>query len=73
MGRRKIDQYPKSYQIRSIDFSLLIFGKPLRTTNCDGERQLLARVLRSLFVRNDQEMFARLDRPVGWIAQVSPT
>ncbi|MCA9224370.1 MAG: DUF1549 domain-containing protein, partial [Planctomycetales bacterium] len=36
---RKIGQHPKSFQTRAIDFSLLIFGKPLRTTNCDCERK----------------------------------
>lgn len=71
MERRKISQHPKSYQTRSIDFSLLIFGKPLRTTNCDCERQSQPTLLQSLYVRNDQEMLAMLDRPDGWIAQIS--
>ena len=39
VANRKIGQHPVSYQTRAIDFSLLIFGKPLRTTNCDCERQ----------------------------------
>lgn len=71
MERRKIGQHPKSYQTRSIDFSLLIFGKPLRTTNCDCERQLQPTLLQSLYVRNDQEMLDMLDRADGWIAQVT--
>ena len=70
MERRKIGQHPKSYQTRSIDFSLLIFGKPLRTTNCDCERQSQPTLLQSLYVRNDQEMLDMLDRPDGWIAQI---
>jgi hypothetical protein len=71
MERRKIAQHPKSYQTRSIDFSLLIFGKPLRTTNCDCERQSQPTLLQSLYVRNDQEMLDMLDRPDGWIAQIT--
>lgn len=67
---RKIGQHPKSYQARAIDFSLLIFGKPLRTTNCDCERQGEPTLLQSLYVRNDQEMLDRLDRPDGWLAEL---
>jgi hypothetical protein len=68
--RRKIAQHPKSYQTRAIDFSLLVFGKPLRTTNCDCERGKQPTLLQSLYVRNDQELFDMLDRPDGWIAQI---
>ena len=68
--RRKIGQHPKSYQTRAIDFSLLIFGKPLRTTNCDCERRSQPTLLQSLYVRNDQEMLDFLDRADGWIKQI---
>jgi hypothetical protein len=68
---RKIGQHPKSYQTRAIDFSLLIFGKPLRTTNCDCERQNDPTLLQSLYVRNDREMLEMLDRTDGWITQFS--
>ncbi|MCH8342931.1 MAG: DUF1549 domain-containing protein [Planctomycetes bacterium] len=68
--RRKIGQHPKSYQTRSIDFALLIFGKPLRTTNCDCERQNEPTLLQSLYVRNDQEMLDMLDRRDSWLAQL---
>ncbi|MBC8353545.1 MAG: DUF1553 domain-containing protein [Planctomycetes bacterium] len=73
MERRKIGQHPKSYQTRAIDFSLLIFGKPLRTTNCDCERQSQPTLLQSLYVRNDQEMLDMLDRADGWVAQIGKT
>jgi len=71
LERRKIAQHPKSYQTRAIDFSLLIFGKPLRTTNCDCERQSQPTLLQSLYVRNDQEMLQLLDRTDGWLAQLA--
>ncbi|MBI2481243.1 MAG: DUF1549 domain-containing protein [Planctomycetia bacterium] len=70
VANRKIGQHPVSYQTRAIDFSLLIFGKPLRTTNCDCERQGEPTLLQSLYVRNDQEMLDLLVRKDGWIAQV---
>jgi hypothetical protein len=70
VAKRKIGQHPVSYQTRAIDFSLLIFGKPLRTTNCDCERQDEPTLLQSLYVRNDQEMLELLVRKDGWIAQL---
>jgi hypothetical protein len=70
VANRKIGQHPKSYQTRAIDFSLLIFGKPLRTTNCDCERKGEPTLLQSLYVRNDQEMLDLLVRKDGWITQL---
>lgn len=67
---RKIGDHPRSYQARVVDYSLLIFGKPLRTTNCDCERQGEPTLLQSLYVRNDKEMLERIDRSDGWIAQL---
>lgn len=71
MKARKIAQHPLSIQARSIDYSLLVFGKPLRTTNCDCERQLQPTLLQSLYVRNDHELIEWLERPDGWLAQVA--
>jgi hypothetical protein len=68
---RKIGDHPRSYQARVIDYALLIFGKPLRTTNCDCERQNDPTLLQSLYVRNDQELLQRLDRRDGWLFQLS--
>ncbi len=68
---RKIGQHPKSQQTRSIDFSLLIFGKPLRTTACDCERQSDPTLLQALYVRNDQEILEWLERKDGWLFQLS--
>ncbi|QGQ26312.1 DUF1553 domain-containing protein [Gimesia benthica] len=70
MDGRKITQHPLSFQARSIDFSLLVFGKPLRTTNCDCERQDQPTLLQSLYVRNDAEMLSQLTRPDGWLSEM---
>jgi hypothetical protein len=67
---RKITQHPKSYQTRSIDYSLLVFGKPLRTTNCDCERQNEPTLVQALYLRNDAETLAMLDRSDGWLKQL---
>jgi hypothetical protein len=71
VAQRKIGQHPKSTQTRSIDFSLLVFGKPLRSTNCDCERQSAPTLLQALYIRNDEEMLQRLDRKDGWLAQLT--
>lgn len=68
--RRKITQHPLSYQTRAIDFSLLVFGKPLRTTNCDCERQDEPTLLQSLYVRNDSEMLGHLTRSDSWLMEL---
>ncbi len=68
---RKIAQHPKSIQARGIDYSLLVFGKPLRTTNCDCERQQQPTLLQSLYVRNDEEVLGWIDRKDGWLTQVT--
>lgn len=70
MDQRKISQHPRSYQARAIDFSLLVFGKPLRTTNCDCERQNEPTLLQSLYVRNDEEMLSHLTRSNGWLSEL---
>lgn len=68
---RKITQHPRSIQARGIDYSLLVFGKPLRTTNCDCERQEQPTLLQSLYVRNDTEMLEWLERKDGWLVEVA--
>ncbi|MEQ9409528.1 MAG: DUF1549 domain-containing protein [Fuerstiella sp.] len=69
--QRKIGQHPKSYQARGIDYSLLVFGKPRRTTSCDCERQDQPTLLQSLYVRNDAEMIGWLERADGWLQSVA--
>lgn len=70
VNSRKITQHPKSYQTRSIDYSLLVFGKPLRSENCDCQRQNEPTLVQALFLRNDSETIAWLDRKEGWIEQL---
>ena len=48
-----------------------MFGKPLRTVNCDCEREQDPSLAQAIFVRNDRELFTMLDRRDGWLAEVS--
>ncbi|CAK9005153.1 DUF1553 domain-containing protein, partial [Durusdinium trenchii] len=68
---RKITQHPRSIQARGIDYSLLVFGKPLRTTTCDCERQQSPTLLQSLYVRNDHEINEWLQRKDGWLMSIA--
>ncbi len=63
---RAIAHHPRSYQARTLDYAMLVFGKPLRTTNCDCERQSSPTLLQSLYLRNDQEVFQKIGRSDGW-------
>ncbi len=71
MDVRKIAVHPTAPQARRMDYSLLVFGKPIRTTNCDCERQMQPTLLQSLYVRNDEELIGWLNRSDGWLAQIS--
>jgi hypothetical protein len=56
------------------DYALTIFGKPARETICDCERATAPTLLQSLYVRNDPEMFARIesrgDEMPAWITEL---
>lgn len=69
--KRKINQHPRSYQTRAIDYSLLVFGKPLRTTTCDCERRVQPTLLQALYIRNDAELIGLLERTGGWIDELA--
>ncbi|RIK77801.1 MAG: hypothetical protein DCC68_16555 [Planctomycetota bacterium] len=53
------------------NFALQAFGRPERLTNCDCERTSEPSLLQALFLRNDQDVLRMIDRPEGWIKQVS--
>ena len=55
------------------NYSLNIFGKPIRETNCDCERTTDPTILQTLFTRNDPEMLSALDQARGgtaWIEEL---
>ena len=47
------------------NYSLNIFGKPVRETNCDCERTTDPTLLQTLFTRNDPEMLGALEQAKG--------
>lgn len=69
---RKISQQPPA-SVRRLEFPLTVFGKPLRQVNCDCERETDPSLLQALFLRNDQELLAMIDRPASWIRELAGT
>ena len=53
------------------EYSLAVFGKPLRTVNCDCEREQQPSLAQILFVRNDQDLHGMIGRSDGWIAELA--
>ena len=52
------------------NYAVALFGKPMRAVNCDCERSNEPALLQTVYLRNDAEVFALLDRPDGWVRQV---
>ena len=54
------------------NYSLNIFGKPVRETNCDCERTTDPTLLQTLFTRNDPELLGALDQSKGtaWVEEI---
>lgn len=66
---RRIGVPVSAFEART-EYPLAIFGKPLRLQNCDCERIADPSLLQSIFLRNDQELLALLDRKDGWLNEV---
>src|SRR5690606_27559023 len=58
---------------REAQYALTAFGKPERLTTCDCERTSEPSLVQSVYLRNDRDIFAFLDRPDGWLSELSGT
>jgi hypothetical protein len=52
-------------------YALMVFGKPDRVSNCDCERSNDPSLLQTLYLFNDGELLALVDRRGGWVSQIS--
>jgi hypothetical protein len=52
-------------------YAVTLFGRPPRTINCDCERSNEPSLLQTVYLRNDPEVLKLLDRPDGWLKQVT--
>lgn len=53
------------------NYAVNLFGKPARAINCDCERSTESSLLQTVYLRNDQEVLAMLDRRDGWLQQLT--
>lgn len=70
VAERRVAQQPTADQRRT-EFGLVVFGKPLRITNCDCEREDNPSLLQSIYMRNDRDLLNLLDRKEGWIKELT--
>ncbi len=52
-------------------YALGLFGKSLRSTNCDCDRTNEPSLLQTMFLQNDSEIVKVLDRNDGWLKQIA--
>lgn len=52
-------------------YAVNLFGKPARLLNCDCERSSEPSLLQTVYLRNDREVLELIDRPDGWLRQVT--
>jgi hypothetical protein len=52
------------------NYAVNLFGKPPRAINCDCERSVEPNLLQLVYLRNDQEVEALLDRKDGWLKEL---
>lgn len=52
-------------------YALSVFGRSLRESNCDCDRSMEPSLLQTVFLQNDGEMLAMIDRPEGWVAEIT--
>ncbi len=69
LRNRRIGLQPTADLSRT-EYSLAVFGKPLRLVNCDCEREAEPSLLQSIFMRNDSDTLAAIHRADGWIKEL---
>jgi hypothetical protein len=69
---RRIAVQPTA-DLRRTEYGLAVFGKPLRTANCDCEREVDPSLLQAVYLRNDPDVAKMLDRPGGWLSEIKPS
>jgi hypothetical protein len=56
---------------RGNDYAARIFGASQRDTNCDCNRSNEPNLLQSIYLQNDQEMLASIERKGSWLSEMS--
>ena len=66
-----IGNLPGGKKAGRMRYAMAVFGKPLRLTNCDCERNSSPSLLQTIFLRNDQEILGMIDREPGWLRETA--
>lgn len=62
--------FPPSARDSSAAYALKLFGQPARELVCDCERSNEPSLLQTVYLRNDGDVLARLDRRDGWMKEL---
>ena len=52
-------------------YALSVFGRSTRESNCDCDRSMEPSLLQTVFLQNDRDMLAQIERKGGWVETVS--
>ena len=52
-------------------YALAVFGRSARESNCDCDRSMEPSLLQTVFLQNDRDMLAQIERQGGWVEAVS--
>jgi hypothetical protein len=52
-------------------YALTVFGRSSRESNCDCDRSMEPSLLQTVFLRNDRDMLAQIDRKGGWVDELA--
>jgi hypothetical protein len=63
--------FQRNNQQNAEQYALNLFGKSLRSTNCDCDRTNEPSLLQTMFLQNDSKVFEVLDRKDGWLQQIA--
>jgi len=70
-GGRAVAEAPAAGWGQSGRYALAVFGRSTRESNCDCDRSMEPSLLQTVFLRNDRDMLAQIDRKGGWVDVVS--
>lgn len=59
-----------SHNQRDSRYAMQLFGRPAREQTCDCERSNEPSLLQTVFLRNDPQMLATIDRKGGWLDEL---
>lgn len=69
--RRATGPSSSAYRDRRKGYGLTVFGKPARETTCDCERSADPTLLQTIYLRNDDDIWSKIDRRDGWLAELA--